>query len=50
MSRYKLRIHVERIPCDETPTENPVNADDGSVSLALSEADAMSIDACEKAL
>jgi hypothetical protein len=50
MSRYKMRIHVEMIPCDETPTENPVKADDGSVSLVLSEADAMSIDTCEKAL
>jgi len=50
MSRYKLRIHVEMIPCDDVPTEKPVKADDGSVALILSEADATSIDACEKAL
>jgi hypothetical protein len=50
MSQYKMRIHVEMIPCDEAPTEKPVKADDGSVSLILSETDALSIDACEKAL
>ena len=50
MSPYKMRIQVEMIPRDEAPTENPVNADDGSVSLMLSETDALSIDACEKAL
>lgn len=50
MSRYKMRIHVEMIPCDDTPTEKPVKADDGSVSFVLSEADAMRIDTCEKAL
>jgi hypothetical protein len=50
MSRYKMRVHVEMIPCDEVPTEIPVKANDGSVSMVLSEADAISIDACEKAL
>jgi len=50
MSRYKMRIHVEMIPCHETPTENPVKANDGSVSMILSETDAMSIDTCEKAV
>jgi hypothetical protein len=43
-------IDVEMIPCDEAPTEKPVKADDGSVSMILSETDALSIDACEKAL
>jgi hypothetical protein len=50
MSKYKMRIHVEMIPCDEVPTSEPVKAGDGSVSMVLSEADAMSIDACEQAL
>ena len=50
MSRYKMRIHVEMIPCDEAPTSEPVKAEDGSVSRILSETDAMSIDACEQAL
>jgi hypothetical protein len=38
------------IPCDEAPTETPEKADDGSVSMILFETDALSIDACEKAL
>jgi hypothetical protein len=50
MTRYKMRIHIEMIPCDDTPTHEPVNAQDGSVSIVLSEADAMNIDACEQAL
>jgi len=50
MHRYKMRIHVEMLPCDEAPTTEPVKAQDGSVSIVLSETDAMSIDACEQAL
>lgn len=50
MSQYKMRIHVEMIPCDEAPTCEPVTAEDGSISMILSEADAMDIDACEQAL
>ena len=50
MAGYKMRIHVEMIPCDEAPTREPVTAQDGSVSLVLSETDAMNIDACEHAL
>ena len=50
MNGYTMRIHVEMIPCDAAPTQIPVKADDGSVSMVLSETDAMSIDACEQAL
>lgn len=50
MRRYKMRIHVEMMPCDEAPTETPVKVEDGSVSMVLSETDAMSIDTCEQAL
>ena len=50
MTRYKMRIHVEMLPCDENPTNEPVKAKDGSISIVLSESDAMNIDACEQAL
>ena len=50
MSQYKMRIHVEMIPCEEAPTHTPVKAEDGSISMVLSETDAISIDACEHAL
>jgi hypothetical protein len=45
-----MRIHIEMIPCDDAPTHEPVKAQDGSVSIVLSEADAINIDACEHAL
>ncbi len=50
MTRYKMRIHVEMIPCHEPATNEPITAQDGSVSIVLSEADSMNIDACEQAL
>jgi hypothetical protein len=36
--------------CDEAPTTTPLKDRDGSLSIILSEADAINIDACEKAL
>lgn len=50
MSAYKIRVHIEMIPCDDAPTSTPVKEQDGSLSLVLSETDAISIDACEQAL
>jgi len=50
MTRYKLQIQMKMIPCDESPTREPVKAPDGSVSLVLAETDAMNIDTCEQAL
>jgi len=50
MTRYKMCIQIEMIPCDEAPTHKPVKAEDGSVSLVLSETEAMNMDACEQAL
>jgi len=50
MTGYKMRIHIEMIPCDEAPRHEPMTAQDGSVSIVLSETDAMNIDMCEQAL
>lgn len=50
MTSYKLQIQMTLIPCDESPMREPVKAHDGSVSLVLSETDAMNIDTCEQAL
>lgn len=50
MSRYKIRVQIEMIPCDDAPTSEPVTEHDGSLSIVLSEADALSIDTCEQAL
>lgn len=50
MSAYKIRVHIEMIPCGDAPRDTPITEQDGSVSLVLSETDAISIDACEQAL
>jgi hypothetical protein len=50
MNAYKIRVQIEMIPCDDAPTSTPIKEQDGSLSLVLSEADAISIDACEAAL
>lgn len=50
MSAYKIRVHIEMIPCDDASTSTPIQEHDGSLSMVLSEADASSIDACEEAL
>lgn len=50
MSTYKVRVQIEMLPCEEAPTNAPIKASDGSLSFVLSEADAINIDACERAL
>jgi hypothetical protein len=50
MSTYTIRVQVEIIPSDDAPIREPVKEHDGSLSIVLSEADAIKIDACEQAL
>ncbi len=50
MSTYKIRVQIEIIPCDDAPTNEPMKEHDGSLSIVLSETDAITIDACEQAL
>ena len=50
MSAYKIRVQIEMIPCDDAPTSPPIKEHDGSLSMVLSESDAIGIDACEEAL
>jgi hypothetical protein len=49
MSQYKIRVQIEMIPCDDAPRREPVKEHDGSLSIVLSETDAINIDACEQA-
>ena len=44
MSSYKMRIQIEMIPGDDAPTNEPMQAHDGSVSIVLSETDAMNFE------
>jgi len=50
MTNYKMCIQIKMIPCDETPTATPCQEEDGSVSIILSNTDAMNIDICERTL
>lgn len=50
MSAYKIRVHIEMMPCDDAPTSTPVKEQDGSLAMVLSATDAINIDACEQAL
>lgn len=45
MSSYKIRVQIEMIPCDDAPTREPMKDPDGSLSIVLSEAESIKIDA-----
>ena len=50
MNTYRITIHLELVPCHETPTPHPCIQDDGSVHFTITEQDAVKIDTCEHAL
>ena len=50
MSKYKVKVSVELVECDETENHE-INQDaDGSYSMVISEQDATNIDMCEKSV
>lgn len=50
MAKYKINVQVELIECDDTITQEPIQNDNGSFSITISEKDAISIDKCEKSV
>jgi len=51
MGKYKVRVKVELVECDDSAKEhNLKKEEDGSLSMTISEQDAISIDNCEKAV
>jgi len=50
MSTYKICVQITIMPCDEVPTQTPGQERNGSLSIVLSEDDAIKIDTCEQAL
>jgi len=50
MNAYKIRMNIEIVPCHDSPSEDPVLQEDGSVQITLAEPDALNIDTCERAL
>ena len=50
MSKYKIKVSVELVECDETENHAANKNNDGSFSMVISEQDATSIDMCEKSV
>ncbi len=50
MNTYTIRIKVDIVPSTELATNEPVEQDDGSVRMTLTELEAISIDTCEQAV
>jgi len=50
MSKYKIKVSVEFVECDETENHEVNKNNDGSFSMIISEQDAISIDMCEKSV
>jgi hypothetical protein len=48
MSKYRIQVKVELIECNDDSIENDlIELADGSLAMAISEKDAISIDKCE---
>jgi hypothetical protein len=51
MSKYKVKINIELVECDNDFREHgPVKEKNGGFTMTISEQDAMSIDKCEKSV
>jgi hypothetical protein len=50
MSKYKIKVSVELVECDEVENHEVNKNNDGSFSMVISEQDAISIDMCEKSV
>ncbi|MCI5122938.1 MAG: hypothetical protein D3925_00295 [Candidatus Electrothrix sp. AR5] len=50
MTRYKVKINVELVECNEAVSDTPSEQRDGSFSMVINEKDAVSIDKCEKSI
>ena len=50
MTRYKIKVSVELVECNEAVSDIPTERRDGSFSMVISEKDAVSIHKCEKSI
>ena len=50
MSKFKIKVSVEFVECDETENHEVNKNNDGSFSMIISEQDAISIDMCERSV
>lgn len=50
MGKYKIRVKVELVECDEAEVSGVQKEDEGDFSMTIDEKDAISIDSCEKSV
>ena len=50
MGKYKIKVKVELVECNEAEEHGPLEQEDGSFTMTISEQNAVSIDHCEKAV
>ncbi len=50
MGKYKIRVKVEFVECDEAEQNSPMKQNNGSFEMSIDGADAISIDNCETAV
>jgi hypothetical protein len=50
MANYKIKVKIEMVECQDAEEEGRRRRKDGRLELTMSEQQAISIDACEKAL
>ncbi len=50
MGKYKIRVKIDLIECDDAKDQGVVKEKDGCFAMTISESDAISIDNCERAL
>ena len=50
MGKYRIRVKVELVECDEAEVNGLQKEDDGHFSMTIDEKDAISIDDCEKSI
>ena len=50
MSKYKVKVKIEFVECDDRDTHTPLEKNDGSFEMIIDGNDAISIDKSEKAV
>lgn len=50
MAKFRIKVHVEFVECNDPINQEPTKNNDGSFSMTISEQDAASIDMCEKSV
>jgi hypothetical protein len=50
MGKYKIRVKIELVECNDVKEHDAIKEEDGIFTMTISEQDAVSIDSCESAI